>query len=280
MRKIILAASTAIPALMLATTLAAQNPIPPQGGQQGASPSTESPSGSGSTGGTEQSGASGAGSAKGAKPPPEAGGAQKRPDATGGERAQDNQPPMKRQQSGAGTPDTQMQKQGKTNGKSDTSKSEGGTSTKQMQGTKRTEPATGNAQGQEQQKSTGQNTQRSTTGTTQNTQTKEGGTTTQQRTGTGQNVDTTTTGSVNISSEKRTTIRETITREHVTPIRDVNFSVNVGVAVPRTVELRPLPARVIEIVPQYRTYRFFVLADGRIVIVEPDTYKIVYIITA
>ncbi len=66
----------------------------------------------------------------------------------------------------------------------------------------------------------------------------------------------------------------------MTPIRDVNFSVNVGIEVPRTIELRPLPARVVEIVPQYRRYRYFILADGRIVIVEPASYKIVYIITA
>jgi hypothetical protein len=59
---------------------------------------------------------------------------------------------------------------------------------------------------------------------------------------------------------------------------DVDFDVNVGVAVPRTVTLRPLPPRVIEIVPAYRDYEYFVLADGRIVIVEPDTLKIVYIL--
>ncbi len=104
---------------------------------------------------------------------------------------------------------------------------------------------------------------------------------TEQRSGSKPGSDVETTGSVNISAEKRTTIRETITRERVTPIRDVNFSVNVGIEVPRTIELRPLPARVVEVVPQYRRYRYFLLADGRIVIVEPaSTYKIVYIITA
>jgi hypothetical protein len=66
----------------------------------------------------------------------------------------------------------------------------------------------------------------------------------------------------------------------VTPVRAVNFSVNVGIEVPRTVELRPLPPRVVEIVPQYRRYRYFMLADGRIIIVEPSSYKIVYVITA
>jgi hypothetical protein len=43
-------------------------------------------------------------------------------------------------------------------------------------------------------------------------------------------------------------------------------------------ELHPLPPRVVEILPAYRSYRYFVLADNRIVIVEPDTYEIVYIL--
>jgi hypothetical protein len=59
---------------------------------------------------------------------------------------------------------------------------------------------------------------------------------------------------------------------------DIDIDVNVGVVVPRTVTLRPLPPRVIEIVPAYRGYEYFVLADGRIVIVEPGTYKVVYIL--
>jgi hypothetical protein len=32
-------------------------------------------------------------------------------------------------------------------------------------------------------------------------------------------------------------------------------------------------------VPAYEDYMFFVLADGRIIIVDPDTYQIVYILT-
>jgi hypothetical protein len=36
----------------------------------------------------------------------------------------------------------------------------------------------------------------------------------------------------------------------------------------------------VKIVPQYEGYRFFILADGRIIIVDPDTLEIVYIIEA
>jgi hypothetical protein len=86
-----------------------------------------------------------------------------------------------------------------------------------------------------------------------------------------------TTGSIDINTEQRTEITQVIREEKADPV-DVDFEVNVGVAVPRTVTLRPLPPRVIEIVPAYRDYEYFVLADGRIVIVEPDTLKIVYIL--
>jgi hypothetical protein len=86
-----------------------------------------------------------------------------------------------------------------------------------------------------------------------------------------------TTGSIDINTEQRTEVTQVIREEKAEPV-DVDFDVNVGVAVPRTVTLRPLPPRVIEIVPAYREYEYFVLADGRIVIVEPDTLKIVYIL--
>jgi hypothetical protein len=58
-------------------------------------------------------------------------------------------------------------------------------------------------------------------------------------------------------------------------VRDIDIEINVGVKVPTTIELHRLPPRVVEIVPAYRSYVFFVLADGRIVIVNPDTLVIV-----
>lgn len=85
------------------------------------------------------------------------------------------------------------------------------------------------------------------------------------------------TGSINISTEQKTEIRNIIVENKVEPIKP-SFSVSVGVAIPKTVELHPLPPRVVEILPAYRSYRYFVLADNRIVIVEPDTYEIVYIL--
>lgn len=86
-----------------------------------------------------------------------------------------------------------------------------------------------------------------------------------------------TTASVEISAEQRTEVRDVIVETKAKPV-DIDIEVNVGVAVPRTVTLTPLPPRVVEIVPAYSGYEYFVLADGRIVIVEPGTLKVVYIL--
>jgi len=86
-----------------------------------------------------------------------------------------------------------------------------------------------------------------------------------------------TTGSVNITNEQRTEIRNVIVRDRVRPA-DINVNVDVGVAIPRTVVLHPLPPRIVEILPAYRGYEYFVLADGRIIIVDPRTHEIVYIL--
>ncbi|MDQ2633940.1 MAG: DUF1236 domain-containing protein [Pseudomonadota bacterium] len=85
------------------------------------------------------------------------------------------------------------------------------------------------------------------------------------------------TGSIDINTEQRTEITQVFRDVDTDPV-DVDFDINVGAAVPGTVVLHPLPPRVVEIVPDYRGYEYFVLADGRIVIVEPGTLKIVYIL--
>jgi hypothetical protein len=93
-----------------------------------------------------------------------------------------------------------------------------------------------------------------------------------QRSGSGQRVQ--------LTEEKRTNINQTILRDrNVNRVTNVNFSINVGSRVPRSVHLVALPASVIEIVPEYRSYRYFVV-DDQICIVEPSTYEIVEVIRA
>src|SRR5215471_20394562 len=85
---------------------------------------------------------------------------------------------------------------------------------------------------------------------------------------------------VQLSEQQRTNFHEAILKErNVNRIDHVNFSINVGTRLPRSVRLAPLPAAVFSIVPQYRSYRYFV-ANDEICIVEPDSYEIVDVIPA
>ncbi|WP_160147359.1 DUF1236 domain-containing protein [Methylopila sp. Yamaguchi] len=60
----------------------------------------------------------------------------------------------------------------------------------------------------------------------------------------------------------------------------IGVDLRVGVSVPRTVTIERLPPRIVEIVPEYADYSYFVLDDGTIVIVDPATYDVVYVIEA
>jgi hypothetical protein len=80
--------------------------------------------------------------------------------------------------------------------------------------------------------------------------------------------------SASLNETQRTRVSESIARLNVAPLNNVNFSLSVGTVVPRDVRFQPLPADVVEVMPQYRGYNFFVVRD-EIVIVEPTTYKIV-----
>jgi hypothetical protein len=94
------------------------------------------------------------------------------------------------------------------------------------------------------------------------------------RTNTAQSLSSRVNASVNINDRERTRVSQSIDRLNVRPLTSVNFSLSVGTVVPRDVHFEPLPADVVEIVPQYRGYDFFVVRD-EIVIVEPSSYKIV-----
>jgi Protein of unknown function (DUF1236) len=83
---------------------------------------------------------------------------------------------------------------------------------------------------------------------------------------------------VQLSEQKRNNLHEAFGRErNVNRVTNVNFSINVGTRVPRTVRLAPLPVAIIGIVPEYRSYRYFE-ANDEICIVEPTTYEIVDVI--
>lgn len=77
--------------------------------------------------------------------------------------------------------------------------------------------------------------------------------------------------------EKRTQIVSAIKSERIEETRDVNFNISVGATVPGTVRFHPLPARIVEIYPEWRGYDV-IFVHGRYIIVRPETHEIVYII--
>jgi len=83
---------------------------------------------------------------------------------------------------------------------------------------------------------------------------------------------------VNVNETQRTRIASVISRTNVRPI-NVNFRIATGVIVPRTVVLHTLPSSIIEVVPEYRGYSYFV-TNEQIVIVEPRKKTIVAVLPA
>jgi hypothetical protein len=84
--------------------------------------------------------------------------------------------------------------------------------------------------------------------------------------------------SVSFTTEQRTKIRETVFKERNAPrVSKVDFSLNVGTAVPRTVHIVEVPEVIVDVHPEWRGYRYFIVNE-QVVIVEPDTLQIVAII--
>lgn len=123
---------------------------------------------------------------------------------------------------------------------------------------------------------------KTTTQTDQHAQGKAGVTTNQQAQGksTTQTDQSSTASITNVTVEQKTEVVNVIRETKVSPVANVDFDISVGVEIPRhKIRLHRLPARIVKIVPAYEYYEYFVLADGRIVIVDPDTLKIVIILT-
>ncbi len=86
---------------------------------------------------------------------------------------------------------------------------------------------------------------------------------------------------VQLDVTQRTRVRELVLKDSSAPrVANVNFSISIGTKVPRDrVQPRPLSTQIIEIVPAYRGYLYFMVGND-IVIVEPNTMEIVAVISA
>jgi hypothetical protein len=88
--------------------------------------------------------------------------------------------------------------------------------------------------------------------------------------------------SVELNSEQRTKISQTIKQQSNlkrVSRSEVNFTINVGAVVPRTVGLVVLPAPIVAIVPQFRGY-LYIVVDDQLLIIHPTTYEIVMVLPA
>jgi hypothetical protein len=84
-----------------------------------------------------------------------------------------------------------------------------------------------------------------------------------------------------LSSDQRTRIHERLFSEHANVHRlgHVDFALRAGVRVPRSVTFYDLPPDIVQLVPTYRAYKYFLVGD-EIVIVDPVTHEIVDVIPA
>lgn len=80
-----------------------------------------------------------------------------------------------------------------------------------------------------------------------------------------------------LSGDKKERITSSFKKETVKEVTNVNIDISVGRRLPRDWDYHPVPTAVIEIVPAYRGYRY-VYVEDRYVIVDPDTYEVVYVL--
>jgi hypothetical protein len=82
---------------------------------------------------------------------------------------------------------------------------------------------------------------------------------------------------VSLTSEQKTTIRQRVLTSSAPRVNTVNFDVRVGTVVPRSVHFAALPPVLIDIAPEWRSYRYFVYQE-EIVIVDPRTLRIIAVL--
>lgn len=88
-------------------------------------------------------------------------------------------------------------------------------------------------------------------------------------------------GAAKLSTEQQTKISTVIKSQKVERVdaSKLNISINVGTRVPSTVRFHRLPVEVITIYPQWRGYDYILVGD-QIVILDPRSHEIVFIIAA
>ena len=84
-------------------------------------------------------------------------------------------------------------------------------------------------------------------------------------------------GKVQLSADQRTKVEQEVRKQNFKSVSNVNVRIEIGSRVPRSVRLYAMPAALITLVPEYRTYRVVVIND-EICIVDPRSYAIVEVV--
>jgi uncharacterized protein DUF1236 len=85
--------------------------------------------------------------------------------------------------------------------------------------------------------------------------------------------------SSNLTADQQTKITASLKQQQAPRATNVNFSIEIGTAIPATVSRAPLPRTVIEVYPAWRGYEY-VMVEDEILIIDPATSRIVAIIEA
>jgi len=80
-----------------------------------------------------------------------------------------------------------------------------------------------------------------------------------------------------LTTEQKTTIRTKVLTSSAPRVTNVNFDIKVGVVVPRTIRIAPVPVTLVEIEPEWRGFMYFVRGE-EIIIVDPHTLEIVAVV--
>jgi Protein of unknown function (DUF1236) len=84
-------------------------------------------------------------------------------------------------------------------------------------------------------------------------------------------------GSVTFTTEQRTRVRTTVLQDSNAPrATNVNFSINVGTAVPTSVRVVTVPQLILDVQPEWRGHMYFIVGD-QIIIVDRN-HRIVAVI--
>lgn len=84
-------------------------------------------------------------------------------------------------------------------------------------------------------------------------------------------------GPTTLSPDQRTRLNETIASGDIRRVDNVDFSLSVGIAVPNTATVFDVPASIVDIVPQYRGFKYIAVRDD-FAIIDPGTREIVAVL--